>query len=676
MALPSLQECAAALDHLAPALSPVMLNAAVGSVIVLGLAGLAALALRRASAAARHEVWLLGFAAALLLPVLSAALPGWPLLPRQVTSRPAPPSAKSTPTSPVAGATQSPADSTHDKETIMSTTREMPGAGSPRAMAMATTSTPAFQLSPPVSLAPRSEPARAARFWRLPRTAWLLLFWPLGTVLVMSRVLLGHLSLRSLRRRCARLTRGEMIDLLEQLRGELGLRRPVELLSSPLRTMPMTWGMWRARLLVPAQAAAWPPGQRRDVLLHELGHIRRWDCLTQFLSQVASALYWFNPLAWVASRRMQIERERACDDLVLNRGAEAPAYARHLLESVSSVPVFRLAGAAVAMARPSTLEERVRAILDARLNRRGLTARGSLATILLLLLGLVPVAVLKAQQAPADEPLANRSGPAQPARDESPAYPATRPAANVPTGRPGFPRPGTGARAGFGGYGGGGDGGGGGVRFGGTGGGGLGGGGVAAAPTLGQGPTCTLDATLYDVRMPVDQIGRLDVDTLAKASLTADAFEKALAALGGARPMYRASQSVRLSGDMITIGSEMPIVTSSRTSDKGQTINSIQYMSTGANFRLAGKSDGAGDRDVDLDLSIDVSSTSDGGPLISDKVEAPVMRRVTLSHKGPVQPGKPFVVVSVDAGSVDKDGKAVAYIGRITLGEPQPPTPK
>jgi hypothetical protein len=42
-----------------------------------------------------------------------------------------------------------------------------------------------------------------------------------------------------------------------------------------------------------------------------------------------------------------------------------------------------------------------------------------------------------------------------------------------------------------------------------------------------------------------------------------------------------------------------------------------------------------------------------------------------LSHKGPVEARQPFVVVSVDAGSADKDGKAVAYIGRIKIGEPQ-----
>ncbi len=77
MTLPSLQECAAAFERL----SPEMAIAASGSVLVLGLAGLVVLAMRRASGSARHEVWMLGFTGVLLLPILSAMLPGWHVLP-------------------------------------------------------------------------------------------------------------------------------------------------------------------------------------------------------------------------------------------------------------------------------------------------------------------------------------------------------------------------------------------------------------------------------------------------------------------------------------------------------------------------------------------------------------------------------------------------------------------
>ena len=75
--LPSLPECGAMADRLAP----VVLDAGVRSLVVLGLAGLAAVALRRGSAAA-HWVWLLGVAGVLVLPVLSASVPGWRVLPR------------------------------------------------------------------------------------------------------------------------------------------------------------------------------------------------------------------------------------------------------------------------------------------------------------------------------------------------------------------------------------------------------------------------------------------------------------------------------------------------------------------------------------------------------------------------------------------------------------------
>jgi beta-lactamase regulating signal transducer with metallopeptidase domain len=605
---------------------------------VLGVAGLVTLAMRRASAAARYAVWLLGCGAVLLLPVLSAALPGWQVLPvGGGATRPVVAMSGSAPVAPLA-----PQPALGGAVIAAKMNKEIPSQIRPQAASPVPVAPPqadSFKTPPAAVPVTREAVPTAAPPW----TVWLLPCWAVGTLLVLGRLLLGHVSLWWLRRGSEAVDRGEMFDLLERLRGELGVSRPVELLASATRVMPMTWGLWRARLLVPEQAAEWPAGQRRDVLLHELGHVKRWDCLTQLVSQLACAVYWFNPLAWLAARRMQVERERACDDLVLNNGAEPTAYAEHLLASVASVPLVRLAGAAVAMARPSTLEERVRAILDGRRNRRGLTARGGLAIALLLASVLVPAAVLRAQQAPAqDAPPARGGGPAG-------SPPTTRPSpATRPTTRPGGPAP----------------------RFGGRGFMGAG----PAAPTLGDGPTCTLDATIYDVRIPVDQIGKLDVDALAKAAQTADEFEKALAALGTARPMYRATQSVRLGGDTITIGSEVPIVTNSQMTDKGQMINTVQYQSTGALISVAGKAAGQGGGDVDL--NIQVSSAADGGAAISDKVKAPVMRRATLSHKGPFEPRKPFVVVSVDAGSADKDGKAVAYIGRVTLGEPQAPAAK
>ena len=57
----------------------------------------------------------------------------------------------------------------------------------------------------------------------------------------------------------------------------------------------------------------------------------------QLLAQIACALHWFNPLVWFAAWRLGLERERACDDLVLASGVRPSAYAGHLLEIVTGL---------------------------------------------------------------------------------------------------------------------------------------------------------------------------------------------------------------------------------------------------------------------------------------------------------------------------------------------------
>jgi BlaR1 peptidase M56 len=107
------------------------------------------------------------------------------------------------------------------------------------------------------------------------------------------------------------------------------------------------------------------------VLRHELAHVRRYDCLTQLVGQLACALHWFNPFAWLAARELRVERERACDDEVLGAGAKASDYADYLLRVARST---RVVGAAalggLAMARPSQMAGRLLAVLDDR-RRRG-----------------------------------------------------------------------------------------------------------------------------------------------------------------------------------------------------------------------------------------------------------------------------------------------------------------
>ena len=138
--------------------------------------------------------------------------------------------------------------------------------------------------------------------------------------------------------------------------------------------MPLTWGWIRPVVLLPGDAEGWPTERRRVVLLHELAHVKRLDCLTQQLAQLSCAVYWFNPLFWWASMRMMVERETACDDLVLLSGVRPSEYAGHLLAVARERRTDRgVKTVAVAMARQANLERRLRTILDVEATPRRLS---------------------------------------------------------------------------------------------------------------------------------------------------------------------------------------------------------------------------------------------------------------------------------------------------------------
>jgi hypothetical protein len=157
--------------------------------------------------------------------------------------------------------------------------------------------------------------------------------------------------------------------------------------------MPMAFGCANPTVLLPANAEQWPFARRRDVMMHELAHVARRDCLTQLVAQAACALYWFNPLVWIAARALRGERERACDDVVVRAGARPSEYATHLLQVARDLRVPRATSlATVCMARRSQLSDRLLAILDERRNRRTVSRRFAVPAWLVATLILIPAA--------------------------------------------------------------------------------------------------------------------------------------------------------------------------------------------------------------------------------------------------------------------------------------------
>jgi beta-lactamase regulating signal transducer with metallopeptidase domain len=163
----------------------------------------------------------------------------------------------------------------------------------------------------------------------------------------------------------------------------------------------MAFGAVKAAILIPAIGDSWSPDRRRAVLLHELAHVGRRDCLTQMLAAVVCAVYWVHPGAWWMARRLRVERELACDDLVLSAGTSPRDYAGHLLEIAYALRTTFAPALSVSMASPRQLEGRMLALLDAARNRTIPTLRTRLAATLIMMALLVPVAAATVTSAPA-----------------------------------------------------------------------------------------------------------------------------------------------------------------------------------------------------------------------------------------------------------------------------------
>ncbi len=318
------------------------LDASIKSFSILALAGGVCLCWRRASAATRHLVWFLAVAGLPCLPLISSMLPSW--------KRPL----WSVSTSLSSG-------------NQFSLTLEL-ARGAESGFSRRQTPTSAAQTA--TSTVGGAQSGRAQRIATQFNGVWLVLAlgaWASGILLVISSLTVARLRLHRISRRAQAAGGAQWTVLLQELGEELNLRRSVILLQSVDNVMPATWGWWRPVILLPAEAGQWSAERQRIVLLHELAHVKRWDCLTQMITRIVCAFYWFNPLVWVAAQRMCIERESACDDLVLNGGCKPSDYASHLVELAGKFRRMPRA-VAIAMARPSGLERRITSILDSRRN--------------------------------------------------------------------------------------------------------------------------------------------------------------------------------------------------------------------------------------------------------------------------------------------------------------------
>jgi beta-lactamase regulating signal transducer with metallopeptidase domain len=385
-------------------LAPVVVKAT----LVLMLGTVCALGARAASAATRHLIWTLTLAGALVVPIASAVVPAWrvpvahwaittlqPRVPADVSP------AIAGPTSNIVLARAIPAaDAARPR---VDGVRRRGAAAPSVATTTATPATAAARSGRPTAVAMSAVVASAAEEAAsvMPSAGvsgvsggtsvatWAIGFWLLGVLAVLTPTLVGMARVAMLRRNARAMRGGRWALLVPSVLRELDIRRRVRFLELDGAVMPMTWGVMRPVVLLPSGDFDSTIEQRLDVLRHELAHVRRHDCLTQLVGQLACAIYWFNPLAWIAVRQLRVEREHACDDEVLRAGSKASAYADYLLRVARTLHMPGVAAfGGLAMARPSQLTGRLLAVLDDA-RRRGristsAAVRGALATIVIV----------------------------------------------------------------------------------------------------------------------------------------------------------------------------------------------------------------------------------------------------------------------------------------------------
>lgn len=366
---------------------------------LLVLAGAVALLLRRAPAALRYHVWALAMVGLLALPVLSAVLPEW---------RVHAPDALSAVIAPGVSADVGLAGVAADRQ------------GSRRASgsAISVAGAEIDGAAPAAVGVPADAPAVErwmARAGSVSLGTIVVTVWLIGMLFFAGRLGLALWRARRLVRRSQRVTDRQWTILVSLLSLKAGLRRDVRIVVSDEVHVPMAWGLLGSWLILPRGIEDWPEDRRRVVVLHELAHLRRHDCIAHTLSELALTVHWPNPLAWIAARRMRSHRERACDDAVIAAGTGGAAYAHHLVEVARGLNRgARPLRAAVAMARSSELEGRVLAILDDRRSRHGMGRRAALAGAALLTAMVVPLAALEpapVRTDPVESPTTMKPGP-------------------------------------------------------------------------------------------------------------------------------------------------------------------------------------------------------------------------------------------------------------------------
>ena len=258
----------------------------------------------------------------------------------------------------------------------------------------------------PVSAAAPHDATGPSLTWQ----AMLAMAWLAGVMLLMARLVFAWRRLAMLRT-SAKPVPPELLDRLD-----IPTTSQAAVLVSGELAAPVCIGIARPSILLPqAMVQQGDADELAMVLAHEFAHVQRRDCLVNLLQRAFEAIFFFHPLAWMASRQLTQAREQVCDNHVLIKGASAMNYANLLCRTVERTP--RTAVSAVALFEGGLVQRlrNLKAATRSPLTGLGLFRRIGYGTCVLAVFACLAVVRLEARAATPQSQPAGKSATTEPA---------------------------------------------------------------------------------------------------------------------------------------------------------------------------------------------------------------------------------------------------------------------
>ena len=195
----------------------------------------------------------------------------------------------------------------------------------------------------------------------------LLAVWAAIAIWFLCGVIKAAWHLHVLRRSCIPLRTTDLDPLVRETLRRFSAQRNVLVCTSELVHVPAAIGLLKPAVVIPEWVMReLSTDEVNQILVHELAHLRRWDDWTNLAQQIIKAVFFFHPAVWWVDKKVALERESACDDVVLAEAASSPrAYAECLTRLAEKSFLHRsVVLAQAALGRIRQVSMRVSRILD------------------------------------------------------------------------------------------------------------------------------------------------------------------------------------------------------------------------------------------------------------------------------------------------------------------------